>query len=239
MLVEFLDHVAHGCGFVGVRCLALRFQHRQHELELAGILPAHEAVEYLFDAGLRLWVESGAIDRLCRAYLAPGRRIVMPQPTFVMLPYYAALAGAEIDAVPWREGPYPLEAVLDAVTEQTAVIVVVSPNNPNGAVATAADLRALAEAAPHAVLLVDLAYAEYADEDLTAAALSHPSAVVVRTISKAWGLAGLRVGYAVGSPELIAILRVAGGPFSVSGLSLAVAERALASACSELSLFRP
>ena len=170
-----------------------------------------------------------AIDRLCRAYLAPGRRIVMPQPTFVMLPHYAGLAGAEIDTVPWREGPYPLAAVLDAVTEQTAMIAVVSPNNPNGAVATAADLRALAEAAPHAVLLVDLAYAEYADEDLTAAALSHPSAVVVRTISKAWGLAGLRIGYAVGSPELIAILRVAGGPFSVSGLSLAVAERALAS----------
>lgn len=169
-----------------------------------------------------------AIDRVCRAYLAAGRRIAMPQPTFVMLPYYAALAGAVVDAVPWREGPYPLNAVLEAITEETAVVVVVSPNNPNGAVATAADLRALAEAAPHAVLLVDLAYAEYADEDLTAAALAFSNAVVVRTISKAWGLAGLRVGYAVGSPEMIAVLRAAGGPYSVSGLSLALAGRALA-----------
>lgn len=169
-----------------------------------------------------------AIDRLCRAFLEPGRRIVMPQPTFVMLPHYASLAGATIDSVPWREGPYPTDAVLAAVTDDTAMITIVSPNNPTGEIATAEDIDRLAEAAPQAILLVDLAYIEYADDDLTAHALRHENAVVIRTISKAWGLAGLRVGYAVGSPGVLTAVRAAGGPFSVAGVSLALASHALA-----------
>jgi len=90
-------------------------------------------------------------------------------------------------------------------------------------VARAGDLRRLAQAAPQARLLVDLAYAEFADEDLTSAALEIPGALVTRTFSKAWGLAGLRVGYALGRPEDIARLRAAGAPYAVSGLSLACA----------------
>ena len=169
-----------------------------------------------------------AIDRLCRAFLEPGRRVVMPQPTFVMLPHYATLAGAEIDTISWPGGPYPVDTVLGAVTADTAMITVVTPNNPTGATATVDDLARLAEAAPHAVLLVDLAYVEYADDDLTSAALQFENAVVVRTISKAWGLAGLRVGYAVGAPRVLAAMRAAGGPFSIAGLSLALAAHALA-----------
>jgi histidinol-phosphate aminotransferase len=181
-------------------------------------------------APARVLVTAGgdeAIDRVCRGFLAPGRRAVVPQPTFVMLPHYAALAGAEIVSVPWPRGPYPLAAVLAAATAPAALIAVVTPNNPTGATATASDLGRLSAAAPHALLLVDLAYAEYADEDLTAAALALPNAIVIRTVSKAWGLAGLRVGYAVGPEPLIAVLRAAGGPFSVSAPSLALAQHAL------------
>jgi histidinol-phosphate aminotransferase len=169
-----------------------------------------------------------AIDRVCRAYLEPGRELILPSPSFEMIRTYAALAGATTIEVPWWTPTYPLDPVLAAITPRTAVIAVVSPNNPTGATATAADLRALAAAAPNAVLLVDAAYAEFADNDLTPAALERPSAIVIRTLSKAWGLAGLRVGYALGNPDLIARLRAVAGPFPVAATSLALAAQRLA-----------
>lgn len=169
-----------------------------------------------------------AIDRVCRAYLEPGRELILPSPSFEMIRTYAALAGAMTIDVPWWTPTYPLDAVLAAITSRTAVIAVVSPNNPTGATATADDLRRLAAAAPNAVLLVDAAYAEFSDDDLTPAALDLPSAVVIRTLSKAWGLAGLRVGYALGKPDLIARLRAVAGPFPVAATSLALAAQRLA-----------
>ncbi len=164
-----------------------------------------------------------AIDRCCRAFLCEGREIVMPTPTFEMISRYARLAGATIRPVPWLGGPFPLEDVIAQISDQTAVVSFVSPNNPTGAVGTASDLRRLSDKAPHALLLVDLAYGEFADDDLTSAALSLPNAVVLRTMSKAWGLAGLRVGFAMGPAGLVDCLRVAGQPYAVSGPSLVLA----------------
>lgn len=178
-----------------------------------------------------------AIFRLCTAMLSPEREIVLPVPTFEMIERYAALRGAQVQEVAWEEGAYPLAAVIEAVGERTAIIAVVSPNNPTGAVASADDLRRLSAATPRALLLVDLAYAEFAGEDLTAAALALPNALVVRTLSKAYGAAGLRVGYALGSREVIGWLRRAGNPYPVSGLSIATARRLLTEVSDETSRF--
>lgn len=169
-----------------------------------------------------------ALDRACRAMLCPGRSIVLPEPTFVMLPQYARLARAEQVRVPWPEGPFPINDTMAAITPQTAAIAVVSPNNPTGAVATAEDLQLLSASAPHAMLMVDLAYTEFADVDLTPHALALPNAVVFRTLSKAWGFAGLRVGYAVGPANMIGWMRATGSPYSVSGPSIALAMAHLA-----------
>jgi HAD superfamily hydrolase (TIGR01548 family) len=103
----------------------------------------------------------------------------------------------------------------------------VTPNNPTGQVATAADLQRLAAGAPGALLLVDLAYGEFADVDLMPTVLGLPNAVGVRSLSKAWGLAGLRVGWVAGSVPLIAPLRAAGGPYAVAGPSLRLAHASL------------
>lgn len=168
-----------------------------------------------------------ALDRCCRAALGPGRELVLPVPTFEMLERYPRLVEATHVPVPWPSGPYPTQAVLAAVTPRTGAIASVSPNNPTGAVATADDLRTLAAAAPQALLIVDLAYAEFADEDLTSVALALPNAIAVRTFSKAWGLAGLRVGYALGPAALIDWLRTAGSPYPTSAVSLALASRRL------------
>jgi histidinol-phosphate aminotransferase len=164
-----------------------------------------------------------ALDRALRCMLAPGTHVVLPSPSFAMLARYATWAGGGLVHVPWPDGPYPTDAVLAAITAETRAIAVVSPNNPTGTVATADDLRRLSDAAPHALLIVDLAYVEFADEDLTAVALSLPNAVVFRTLSKAWGLAGLRVGYAAGPAEVIGWMRAVGNPYTVAGPSAAAA----------------
>ncbi|MDX2473508.1 MAG: aminotransferase class I/II-fold pyridoxal phosphate-dependent enzyme [Candidatus Krumholzibacteria bacterium] len=169
-----------------------------------------------------------ALDRICRTYLDSARNLVVATPTFEMIPRYARLAGAEVREAAWRDELFPVTQVLDLVDAQTGVIAVVTPNNPTGTVATAADLVQLSDAAPQALLLVDLAYGEFADEDLMPTVLKLPNAVGVRSMSKAWGLAGLRVGYVAGPESLIAPLRAAGGPYAVSGPSLAVAQAALA-----------
>lgn len=181
-------------------------------------------------AAERVIVTAGAdeaIDRACRAFLDRGHTLVLPDPTFELFERFAALAGGEVQRVPWRAGPFPGDAFLDRFDARTAMVVVVSPNNPTGSVATLADVRRLAAAAPHALLLLDLAYVEYADDDLTPGVLDLPNALVVRTFSKAWGLAGCRVGYAIGSPYVVSVLRAAGGPYSVASPSVALALRQL------------
>jgi len=169
-----------------------------------------------------------AIDRTCRAYLGPGLTLLRPEPSFEMLDRFAALAGGEVARVPWAPGPFPLAEFLARLDARTAVIAVVSPNNPTGGVASAGDVRRLAEAAPGALVLLDHAYVEYADEDLTSTVGDLPNVLVLRTLSKAWGLAGCRVGIAIGSPKTIAVLRAAGGPYPVAAPSAALALAQLA-----------
>jgi histidinol-phosphate aminotransferase len=168
------------------------------------------------------------IDRVCRIGLGPGREMVLPYPSFDMLDRFAALAGGSLRPIPWPDGRFPIEDFLAAIGPATGVVAVVSPNNPTGTVASASDLRLLAHAAPGALVLLDHAYVEYAATDLTLTALALPNVVVVRTLSKAWGLAGCRVGYALGAAPTIAALRRAGGPYAVSAPSLALALTRLA-----------
>jgi len=169
-----------------------------------------------------------AIDRVCRAYLGAGRTMLLSEPTFEMFDHFVKLTGGTLVRVPWRCGEFPLAAFQARLGEGPAVIAVVSPNNPTGATASAADLRQLAQAAPAAVVLLDHVYVEYADADLTQALIDLPNVVILRTLSKAWGLAGCRIGYAIGSREVIAKLRTAGAPYPVAAPSVALALRQLA-----------
>ena len=118
-----------------------------------------------------------AIDRACRAYLTRGRTMILPEPTFEMFDQFAGLAGGSLKRVPWRDGPFPLAGFLASLDDATAIITVVSPNNPTGAVASATDVRRLAQAAPGALVLLDHAYVEYADEDLTARVIDLPNEI--------------------------------------------------------------
>lgn len=181
-------------------------------------------------SGDQVLVTAGGDDslfRVCQAFVDPGSEVILPSPTFEMIAKYTGLASGVVREVPWGLGNFPVKEILRSVTPQTRVVAVVSPNNPTGCVVRAAELERLVRELPQVMLLVDLAYAEFADEDLTATALAAPNAIVVRTFSKAWGLAGLRVGYALGPANWIDALRRAGHPYPVCGLSLELARRAL------------
>jgi histidinol-phosphate aminotransferase len=193
--------------------------------ELEGVLAARMGVkpeQVLVTAG-----GDDGLERACRGVLGVDREMVLPTPTFEMLERYAEVLGADVKRVEWSGGEFPREAVLKEVNERTGAIAVVTPNNPTGAVASVEDVRAVCAGAREALVIVDAAYGEFADEDVTAEALRHENAVVIRTFSKAWGMAGLRVGYAIGCAEIIACLRAAGGPYSVSGVSVELALRGL------------
>lgn len=178
----------------------------------------------------RVLVTAGAddaLERALRAVCAPGREAIVTAPSFEMVTHYARLTGASVREVGWWRGEWPLGDVLAAASPSTATVVVVSPNNPTGAVISRAALERLAAALPRALVLLDHAYVEFADEDLTPAALAYPNVVVLRTFSKAWGAAGLRVGYALGDARVVSWLRTVGHPYPVAAPSLAAVERLL------------
>lgn len=174
----------------------------------------------------RVVVTAGGDDGLLRAAMAtlePGREAVLTTPTFEMIPRYVTLAGGVSVEVPWPEGAAPTDAIGAAIGPATSAVFLVTPNNPTGAWMSAADVRRVAEAAGDRTVVLDLAYTEFADEDLTALALELENVVAVRTFSKAWGLAGCRVGFAVGSAERVGWLRAIGQVYAVAGPSLAIA----------------
>lgn len=154
---------------------------------------------------------------------------VYPWPSFEMYPQTTGLAGATRIEVPLRaDGTHDLTAMAAAVTEATSLIILCSPNNPTGPALREAEVRDFLAAVPERVLVaLDEAYWEFATAGGTVDGLGlladHPNLVLLRTFSKAHGLAGLRVGYGVGHPRVIAGLLKAVIPFGVTDLSQAAA----------------
>ena len=190
--------------------------------------PLEEAyAAYLATAPANVLATTGgddAIDRVMRAFLAPGQEMVFPTPTFEMVPRCARMARGDLVPVEYEWGKLPHDEILEAVNDRTGLVAVLTPDNPTGRAFSTRSLLRLAEALPPRVtLMVDLAYAEFAAEDPTSDLIEVPRAVMIRTLSKAWGLAGLRVGFAVGPRERIDILRRFGGPYPLTGPSIAIA----------------
>jgi histidinol-phosphate aminotransferase len=182
-----------------------------------------------------------ALLRLCLAHLvggASGRtNAVVATPTFEMIPRYVAMAGGELRTAPWPHGALPVDGLLDCVDANTRIVFVVSPNNPTGGIATEQDLVRLRRGAPNALLVLDAAYEEFTTSPLTALALRLPRTVVVRTLSKAFGLAGLRVGCALGPTAEMRRLEATGNPMPVSSASAAIACAVLAHGGRDVAAF--
>ncbi len=175
-----------------------------------------------------LWMGAGSTELLLCIALAvggPGTSTVFSAPSFVMYPISAAMTGSEAIAVPATpQLGHDLGAMLDAVRSDTTLMFICNPNNPTGTYLTRTEVEACIEAVPDGTLVVvDEAYFELVTaEDYGSAmqlALTQDNVVVTRTFSKVYGLAGLRVGYAVGQPATLGQLRKAQVPFSVNSIA--------------------
>ncbi len=175
-----------------------------------------------------------ALYHLLQAFCDPGDEVVYAWRSFEAYPIAVTIPGAvavtiDVDA----DDRHDVDAIARAVTDRTKVVLVCSPNNPTGPVVTATELdRLVAAVPPHVLLVVDEAYIEFVTDPAAADGLAvlagHPNVVVLRTLSKAWGLAGARVGYLIADAEVAAAVRKVGIPFGVSSLAQAAALATLA-----------
>jgi histidinol-phosphate aminotransferase len=170
-----------------------------------------------------------AAEALCE----PGAEILYAWPSFSMYPHLAALTGAREVRVPLAEDEFhDLDAMVAEVTAATQLAIVCNPNNPTGTHLPAAQIAAFCERIPaHVTIALDEAYVEFQtddDPDATVDLLADfPNLVVLRTFSKVYGLAGLRVGFALGSAKFRAAIDAVRQPFSVNALAQAAAAEAI------------
>lgn len=170
-----------------------------------------------------------AIDLLFRGFLEPQDEVVFVVPGFGMYEIFARASGGKAVRVP--AGPdfvFPREGILQAINGRTRVIVITNPHNPTGAVADRGAILQILEAAPGAAVLVDEAYFEFCGQTMLDAIGSFPNLFVARTFSKAYGLAGIRLGALAGQAKHINVLRRICSPFNVNVCALECLRTALA-----------
>ena len=166
------------------------------------------------------------------AVIAPGAEVVVSEYCFAVYPIVTHLCGGRLVSVPAKSFGHDLPAMRDAITARTAVVFVANPNNPTGTLAPASEVLELIRSVPPNVLVViDEAYIEFLDEPLNLLPLirsgEHPNLVLTRTFSKIHGLAGLRIGYGIGSPAVIAAFEKVRQPFNLNTLAQVAALAAL------------
>jgi histidinol-phosphate aminotransferase len=170
---------------------------------------------------------------LLNAHCEAGDEIIYAWRSFEAYPIAADLTGATTVRVPLRDdATHDLDAMAAAITDRTRVVLVCTPNNPTGPIVKHADLEAfLAKVPAGVIVVVDEAYVEFVRDPEAADGLAllaaHDNVVVLRTFSKAYGLAGLRVGYAIAQPAVAESIRKATAPFSVTDLAQAAAVASL------------
>lgn len=181
-------------------------------------------------------VATGAVAlcyQFAHATVEPGDEVLFAWRSFEAYPILSSVAGATAVTVPLRaDGAHDLPAMAAAVTERTRLVFVCSPNNPTGTVVSQAEFDAFMDAVPqHVLVVLDEAYIEFNQDPSAADGLvtypQRPNLAVLRTFSKAYGLAGLRVGYAVAAPPIIDALNKTALPFGVSVIAQAAAVASL------------
>jgi histidinol-phosphate aminotransferase len=174
------------------------------------------------------------LELVARAFLTPGLEAVFSQHAFAVYPIVTQAVGATAVVVPALNFGNDLNAISDRISDKTRLVFIANPNNPTGTLLAQADLSRFISALPaHCLCVLDEAYYEYVsakkDEINSISWLSqYPNLIITRTFSKAYGLAGLRVGYSFSSPEIADILNRVRQPFNNNSLALAAAEAALA-----------
>ncbi len=167
-----------------------------------------------------------------RAFVSPGDEVVIANPSFLIYDIASRIAGAKIQAVPLKDFCYDLTAMKKAVTKKTKIVFLGNPDNPSGMYLTEDQVRTFLKGLRSDVLVfIDEAYFEYVEKDNYPDSINwlqhYPNLIVTRTFSKAYGLAGLRIGYGISNPELADLLNRVRQPFNNNMLALVAAEAAL------------
>jgi histidinol-phosphate aminotransferase len=175
----------------------------------------------------------GLLQQLALTYVDPGDEVVYPWRSFEVYPVYTQLAGGVAITTPLTaDHAFDLDAVAAAVTPRTKLVLLATPNNPTGTALRASDLKRLCECIPEeTIVVIDEAYREFLDpsfgDPVHELLPSHPNVVVTRTFSKAQGMAGIRLGYAVAHPEVISSIDKTLFPFAVSAIAQAAGVAAI------------
>ena len=163
-----------------------------------------------------------AIHLLCQTYLEAGDQALIVAPTYSMYRIYMTGTGANVTAVPMEPSfEFPFASLCNSVTDHTRLIAIANPNNPTGTLAPIDQLLALASSAPRAAILIDEAYFEFCGKSVLRERRHYPNIFVARTFSKAYGMAGLRVGALIGDADQMAAVRRVCSPYNVNGVALA------------------
>ncbi len=162
-----------------------------------------------------------AIHLMCCAFLEAEDEALICTPSFFMYDVSISMMTPHLVKVQADETlQFPFERFLAAINERTKLIIVASPNNPTGATVSRAEILAIANAAPHAAVMVDEAYFHFHGETVLSDIATTPNLIVARTFSKAYGLADLRIGMLIGSTEMLTYLRKVSSPYNVNGVAL-------------------
>ncbi len=172
------------------------------------------------------------IEFLGHALLSPDAEVIVSQYCFAVYPIVTALFGAKLLVVPAKDYGHDLDAMLAAITPKTRIVFVANPNNPTGTVVSPERLQQFIDAVPkHVVIALDEAYIEFLANKLdlipAIAGDKYPNLILMRTFSKIYGLAGLRIGYGIAHPEFVAGLEKIRQPFNINAISQAGAFAAL------------
>jgi histidinol-phosphate aminotransferase len=170
----------------------------------------------------------GILDVVARTLLVPGTNCISSERSFISYPLITRTIGAQFVAVPMRNDAYDLDAIAEAINEQTRVVILANPNNPTGTMFDADATEAFLNRVPESVLVIlDEAYSDFAEHFARERGITYSrsfdyvragtlNVLVLRTFSKAHGLAGVRLGYACGNPELLRYFARVRNAFSVS-----------------------
>lgn len=204
------------------RLLALYPRRESGEKLVADFLGVKPAETFLVNGA------DEGIDVLCRAYLDADDEMIIVTPAFAMYEIFAHASGAKTVRVPAApDYNFPSEGILRAITPRTRLIIITNPNNPTGTLARRADVLRILEAAPDAAVLLDEAYFDFCGETLMDQIGKVPNLFVARTFSKAYGLAGIRLGVLAGDAEQVRVLRRITPPFNVNTFALECLAEAL------------
>ena len=166
-----------------------------------------------------------------RAFVDPGDEVVVAQPTFLIYELQAGACGARVRSVPLRNLRYDVAAMKAAITSHTKLVFIANPDNPTGTYVTAKELETFLRGLPsHVIVFMDEAYYEFVeagDYPQTLRYLNDAPLIITRSFSKAYGLAGLRVGYGIAAPSVIRAMDAVREPFNVNSLAQAAAAAAL------------